>query len=104
MLPGKLREGAGSRHHPPVGRLEPHHPPPFLVDENRRIVAADGIAQIGDEGPHLAGISAVAGEQDEPQRAGLAEEAALGIAEDRTRTAEDGRPRRLGCRVSAGGQ
>ena len=104
MMPGKPGEFAGCRHRPPVGRLEPDDPSPFLVYENRRIVAADGRAQIGDEGTHLAGVSAVAGEQDESQRAGLAEEAALGIFEDRARTAEDDRPWRVGCRVSAGGQ
>src|SRR5206468_7661302 len=61
----------------------------FLVDQHRGIGPSDRLAQPGDQGADLVGILHVAGEQDEAERIGGAEEIALlrrqrgsGAAED----------------------
>ena len=62
---------------PPMRRLEPLHPAAFLVDQHRRIGAADDGAQALDQGADLRRLGTVAGEQDEAERIGLGEEPAF---------------------------
>ncbi len=77
----------------PMGRRETGHPPALLVDQDRRIASADGIAERRHQCPHLVRTLAVAGKQDEPQGIGIAEEGALVGAQRQTRAAEDDRAR-----------
>ena len=58
-----------------MGRFEAGDPPPFLVDEDRRITTPDALSQRTDEGAHLTRIDAITGEQDETKRIGVGEEA-----------------------------
>ena len=58
----------------PVRRTQPRHPAAFLVDQNRRVVAADAAAQRADQITHLTGRAAVAAEQNEADRIGGGEE------------------------------
>jgi hypothetical protein len=60
-----------------VRRTQPCHPAAFLVDQNRRVVAADAAAQRVDQIAHLTGRAAVAAEQNEADRIGGSEEIAF---------------------------
>jgi hypothetical protein len=72
---------AGGRHVPPVGRAEPLHAAPFLVDEHEHVVALDRILERGDERAQLLRRRAIACEQDEAARPRVVKEAPLGVAE-----------------------
>ncbi len=73
----------------PVRRPEPGDPAALLVDQHRRIGAADTVAQRSDQVAKLRRLAAVAAEQDEAQRVGLGKKAALGGAEAFAGTAEN---------------
>lgn len=51
-----------------MGRTQALHPPAFLVDQHRRVIPTDAVAQLAHQIPHLIGSIHVAGEQDEAQR------------------------------------
>ena len=61
-------------------RLQPRDPAAFLIDQHRRVGAADAVAQLRDQRAHLIGRLAIAREQDEAERIGVAEEAARSAA------------------------
>ena len=62
-------------------RTQPRHPAAFLVDQYRRVVAADASAQRADQIAHLVGRTAIAAEQNEADRIGGGEEIAFEGAE-----------------------
>ncbi len=49
-------------------RLQALDPATFLIDQHRRILAADTFAQRPDEGTQLVGLLAVAPEENESER------------------------------------
>ena len=64
LLPERAERGAGRI----IGRerrADALHAAAFLVDEDRRVGAADAIAHLGDEIADLLGLADVAGKQDE---------------------------------------
>ncbi len=79
----------------PVRRAQPRHPAAFLVDQDRRVVAADAAAQRGDQIAHLIGRAAVAAEQDEADRVGGGEEIAFRGGKALAGAAQDNRERRV---------
>ena len=58
-------------------RPKPCHPAAFLVDQNRRIVTADAVAQRANQIANLIRRAAVAPEQDEADRIGSGKEVAF---------------------------
>jgi hypothetical protein len=86
----QLAETAGGRHGAPGRRLQPGDTAALLVDQHRRVGAADSVAQIVDQGPDLIRCLAVALEQDEAERVGFAEEHPLRVAQRRPGAAENG--------------
>ena len=81
----------------PVRWMQTRDAPPLLVDQNRRIGPADGVAKIADQLTDLVRVAAVAPEQDEAERIGVTEERPLVPAKFRSSTPEDCRlvPTRL---------
>ena len=77
----------------PGRRSEPSHAPAFLVDQDRRIAAADCAAQCRHQLADLVRRAAVAPEQDEPDRIGSREEAAFAGAQLFPGAAENDRAR-----------
>ena len=75
-------------------RTQPRHAAAFLVDQNRRVVAADAAAQRGDEIANLTGRAAVAAEQNEADRIGGGEEIAFRGGKAVAGAAQDNRERR----------
>ena len=76
-------------------RTQPRHPAAFLIDQNRRVVAADAAAQRADQIAHLIGRAAVAAEQNEADRIGGGEEIAFRGAKALAGAAQDDRARRV---------
>lgn len=72
-----------------MGRLQALHPAAFLIDQDRRVGAADRIAQGGRQAADPIRGLAVALKQDEAERVRIAEEAALVGLELRPLQAED---------------
>ena len=77
-----------------MGRFQPLDPAAFLVDQHRGIRASARGLEIGHQPGDLIGVDAIALEQDKAGRIGRAEAIALGLAQPRTRAAEDDRPGR----------
>ncbi len=74
-----------------MGRLQPRDAPAFLIDEHRRIGAADGRPEVGDKLSHLLGAFAIALKQDEAQGIAVAEEVAFcGCERGAAATEDDG--------------
>ena len=73
----------------PVRRPQPRHPAALLIDQHRRSFAADAVAQIGDQRAHLIWRGAIAREQNEAERIGVAKEAAFPGRERGFRHPED---------------
>ena len=71
-------------------RLEARDPPPFLIDEDRRIGTPNNRAQIRIKCAYLFWALAVAGKQDEPQRTGGSKERAFSVSHSEAGKAEDG--------------
>src|SRR5690606_31959842 len=74
---------------PPVRRLEPRHPPAFLVDQDGDVGAAGDFPHLVRQRPHLLGRVHVALEEDEPPRARVAEEGPLLRRQRQALAAED---------------
>jgi hypothetical protein len=51
-------------------RAEARYAPALLIDQDRRIIAADGLAQCRDQIADLRGLAAVAAEENEASRIG----------------------------------
>src|SRR5438552_3736802 len=62
---------------PTVRRAEARHSPALLINQDRRVIAADRLAQRRDQIADLRGVAAVAAEEDEANRIGGAKEAAV---------------------------
>jgi len=58
-------------------RPQPGHSPSLLIDQDWRIIAANGLAQRRDQLTDLRGSAAVASEKDETNRIGNAKETVL---------------------------
>ena len=84
-----------------MGRAEPDHAPPLLIDQDRRVGSAHCLAEGPDQRLSLCRALAVSLEQDEARRIGVGQKAAFAIVERRARTTEYHRPRR-GTRRHAG--
>src|SRR5438445_13633543 len=80
---------------PPVRRAEARHSPALLIDQDRRVIAADRLAQRRDQFADLCGVAAVAAEEDEADRIGGAKEAAFFWAQLLPVAAQDDRARRF---------
>ena len=61
----------------PVRRLQAAHAAAFLVDQDRRVGAADGVAEGGGERADLVGVAAIALKQDQAEGLLVGEEADL---------------------------
>src|ERR1700735_5106846 len=68
----------------------------FLVDQDRRVAAADAVAQSDDQIAQLLRLLAVPGEEAEAERVGGGEEISLGPGQRRAGAAEDDRARHRG--------
>jgi hypothetical protein len=79
----------GGRRGPPVGRPQTGNASTFLIDQNRSVVATDSLPEVRDKRPHLRGLDAVAGEENEAKRVGRCEQGTLGGRKRRSAEAED---------------
>ena len=68
----------------------------FMIDQDRRVMAADRLAEILAQAAHPVGRLAIALEQDQAQRIGFAEESALRVGENGAGRAEDDGQRNSG--------
>jgi hypothetical protein len=75
----QLTEAPGRRRFAPVRRAQSGDAATLLVDQHRRVGAADGVAQRRGQRADLVRRLAVAGEQDEAGGIGVAEEAPLPV-------------------------
>jgi hypothetical protein len=73
FVAGGVRGGGGQR--AAEWRAEALHAAAFLVDEDKRFVSTDGFARVRDEAADLVVGLAIAGEQDDAERARCGEEA-----------------------------
>jgi len=76
-------------------RAEARHASALLIDQDRRVIAADGLAQRADQIADLRGVAAVAAEEDEADRISGAKKAAFFRAQLFPGAAQNDRARRL---------
>jgi hypothetical protein len=74
---------------------QPSHAATLLVDQDRRVVPPDALAQRGDKLADLVGRATIAAEQDEADRIGGGEEIALEGVQALAGAAENDRARRI---------
>ena len=79
----------------PVRRTQPGYLAAFLVDQNRRVIAADAAAKRADQIAHLTGRTAVAAEQNEADRIGGGEEIAFRGGKTFAGATQENRERRV---------
>ena len=71
-----------------MGRPQARHPAALLIDQHRRIVAAQGRAHVGGQRPKLVRRLAVALKQDKAEGLGGGEEPPFGVGQNRAGAAE----------------
>src|SRR5208337_812157 len=92
-----LRPGQAGLHRacrgvwPPMGRPHPLHTPPLLIDEHRRVRAADTLAKRTGQLAELFTLADVPLEEDEPPRCAFPQEGSLLRLEREALTAADER-------------
>ena len=79
-------------------RPEPSHLSAFLVNQDRRVAASDRLAERHNQVANLVGEAAIAPEQDETGRVGIAEKTLLVCSQRFAGTAKDYSKRRLRSR------
>ena len=86
---GQPADPPGRQPRRPVWRAQARHAATFLIDQDRRIGALHGGAQVVDEGAHLVRVGAVAGEQDEAPGSVFAQQRPLGFGQHEPGHADD---------------
>ena len=86
---GQPADPPGRQPRRPVRRAQARHAAAFLIDQDRRIGAAHGRAQVVDEGAHLVRVGAIAREQDEAPGSVLAQQRPLGLGQHEPGHADD---------------
>ena len=65
---------SGRRCRPPMGRAQALDPSAFLINQDRRIIAPNGGAQLGAKLTNLPGRGAIAREKNKAKRVGFGHE------------------------------